>query len=150
MICKTTKWIRLNLCLAILLLGQIGISQEKLVSGSIKDQAGQPLAGVNIIIVGTSNGTQSTIEGTYAIKVEEGQTLRISFVGFISQNIVVNAQNTIDLVLLEDITALEEVVITALGMLREKKSLGYATQEVNGDAVSTVKSQNFINSFQEK
>ena len=150
MLFKRTIGIKLYVCLGLLLVSHLCFSQDILISGQVTDQYELPLPGVNIIIIGTSIGTQTDLNGQYSLQVEEGQTLRISFVGFKAQEVLVINQTMINVVLLEDVTALEEIVITALGIAREKKSLGYATQEVSGEAVSTVKSQNFINSLSGK
>ena len=129
---------------------QLTFAQEKTISGTISDQSGIPLPGVNIIVKGTTNGTQTDFDGNYSITANVGDVLSYSYVGQQSQELTVGASNTMDVSMVEDAALLDEVVVTALGIKRDKKSLGYATQEVKGDAVSDVKSQNFVNSLSGK
>ncbi|HZW78763.1 MAG TPA: SusC/RagA family TonB-linked outer membrane protein [Flavobacteriaceae bacterium] len=128
---------------------QFTFAQEKTVSGTVSDDAGLPLPGVNIIIKGTTTGTQSDFDGNYSIAVSQGQILVFSYVGFETREITVGASNTID-VTLKAGAVLQEVVVTALGVSREKQSLGYATQEVAGEDLAVVKTDNFTNSLSGK
>lgn len=128
---------------------QLTFAQEKTVTGNVSDASG-PLPGVTVIIKGTKTGTQTDFDGNYSIKATTGAVLQFSFVGMKTVDQAVGASNSINIVMQEDAQSLEEVVVTALGIKREKKSLGYATQEVNGDAVNTVKDVNFVNSLSGK
>ncbi|MEO0572250.1 MAG: SusC/RagA family TonB-linked outer membrane protein [Bacteroidota bacterium] len=105
-------------------------AQEKTVTGNVVDQEGVPLPGVNIIVEGTTNGTQTDFDGNYAINVAEGQALLFTYIGQSAERVLVGASNTINVVMQEDAQALEEVVVTALGIKREKQALGYAVTEV--------------------
>ncbi|USD26216.1 SusC/RagA family TonB-linked outer membrane protein [Flagellimonas marinaquae] len=126
------------------------LAQEKNVSGTVTDQNGLPLPGVSIMVVGTTNGTQTDFDGNYSITANTGQTLRFSYLGQKTVEQTIGASSIINVEMEDDAQALEEVVVTALGIAREKKSLGYATQEVQGDEVSTVKATNFVNSLSGK
>lgn len=126
------------------------LAQEKNVSGTVTDQSGLPLPGVSIMVVGTTNGTQTDFDGNYSITANIGETLRFSYLGQKTVERIIDASSTINVQMEDDAQALEEVVVTALGIAREKKSLGYATQEVQGDEVSTVKATNFVNSLSGK
>lgn len=137
------------LSLGLLFFTQLSLAQEKSISGTVTDGSGVPLPGVNIVVKGTTNGTQTDFDGIYTISASQGDVLVFSYVGFASQESTVGAGATID-VTLQQGEALEEVVVTALGISREKKSLGYATQEVDGAAVSTAKEGNFVNSLSGK
>jgi len=137
------------LTLLLVLIVQLAFAQEKTISGTVTDDTGLPLPGVNIIIQGTSTGTQSDFDGNYAIDVATGQTLVYSYVGFETQEIAVGASNNID-VTMQAGSVLDEVVVTALGVSREKQSLGYSTQQVDGEDISTVKGGNFTNSLSGK
>lgn len=137
------------LTLLIVLIVQLSFAQEKTISGTVADDTGLPLPGVNIIIKGTSTGTQSDFDGNYSIESAVGQTLVYSYVGFETQEIAVGASNTID-VSMQAGAALDEVVVTALGISREKQSLGYSTQEVAGEDLATVKTTNFTNGLSGK
>lgn len=121
-------------------------AQEKLVTGTVTDQDNLPLLGVTILIDGTSDGTTTDFDGNYSINVEEGQVLLFSYVGYRTSRITVGASDVIN-VKLESGEVLTEVVITALGVSREKQSLGYATQEVDGDEISSVQTENFTNAL---
>ncbi|WP_347373057.1 SusC/RagA family TonB-linked outer membrane protein [Aequorivita sp. Q41] len=137
------------LTLLVVLIVQLAFAQEKTISGTVADDTGLPLPGVNIIIKGTSTGTQSDFDGNYTINAATGQTLVYSYVGFETQEIAVGASNKID-VAMQAGSALDEVVVTALGVSREKQSLGYSTQEVGGEDIATVKGNNFTNALSGK
>merc|ERR1712130_95459 len=137
------------LTLLLVLVVQLAFAQEKTISGTVTDDTGLPLPGVNIIIKGTSTGTQSDFDGNYTIEAAVGQTLVYSYVGFETQEIAVGASNRID-VTMQAGSVLDEVVVTALGVSREKQSLGYSTQQVEGEDISTVKGNNFTNALSGK
>jgi len=137
------------LTLILALLVQITFAQQKTVTGKVSDVNG-PLPGVTVIVKGTNNGTQTDFDGNYSISVSVGDVLQYSFVGMTKVDKTVGSSNVINVVMQESAEALDEVVVTALGIKREKKSLGYSTQEVGGDAVNTVKDANFVNSLSGK
>lgn len=110
-------------------------AQEKTVIGKVNDNSGLPLPGVNILIKNTSTGTQSDFDGKYSIKVASGQTLVFSYVGFKKQEISVTNQNSINVTMVEDASNLDEVVVTALGIKKEKKALGYAVTAISSEAL---------------
>ncbi len=115
---------------------QLTFAQEKTISGTVSDNSGLPLPGVNIIVKGTSNGTQSDFDGNYTVDANVGQTLVFSYVGFNSvERAVTAATNNISLQLTEDAESLEEVVVTALGIKKEKKALGYAVSSIKEEAI---------------
>ena len=102
---------------------QLTFAQEKTISGTVSDNSGLPLPGVNIIVKGTSNGTQSDFDGNYTVNANVGQALVFSYVGFNSvERAVTAATSNISLQLTEDAESLEEVVVTALGIKKEKKA----------------------------
>ena len=107
------------------------------ISGTVKDQSGEPLPGATVSVLGTSKGTVTSIDGTYSIQVESGETLIFSYIGFQNQSFDISNQTTLDVILLEDESALEEVVV-----------VGYAEQRklsVTG-AVSSVSSDELVKS----
>ncbi|WP_299227360.1 SusC/RagA family TonB-linked outer membrane protein [uncultured Psychroserpens sp.] len=122
---------------ALLLNASLLQAQEKTISGNVTDEAGLPLPGVNIIVKGTSNGTQSDFDGNYSIKTNVGEVLVFSFVGLKTQEITVGASNTVNVSMLEDAESLDEVIVTAQGIKREKKALGYAVTTLESDAVES-------------
>lgn len=96
--------------------------QEKIVSGTVKDKDGMPLLGVNIIVKGTTKGTQTDFDGNYSIAVPDDAVLEFSFVGMLKKSVVVGEQTQIDIVLNEDAASLDEVVIVGYGS-QTKESL---------------------------
>ncbi|MEN1785312.1 MAG: SusC/RagA family TonB-linked outer membrane protein [Bacteroidota bacterium] len=115
----------------------MALAQEKTVTGTVVDQAGVPLAGVNIIVEGTTNGTQSDFDGNYAINVAQGQVLLYTYIGQRDQRQTVGTENVINVELQEDAQALEEVVVTAQGIQREERSLGYSVTTVQEEQVAS-------------
>ncbi len=105
-------------------------AQENTVSGIVTDQSGLPLPGVNIVIEGTSTGTQTDFDGIYSISARQGQVLLFTYIGQSDERRIVGTANEINVQMQEDAQALEEVVVTALGIKREKQALGYAVSEV--------------------
>ena len=115
---------------------QLTFAQEKTISGTVSDNSGLPLPGVNIIVKGTSNGTQSDFDGNYTVNANVGQSLVFSYVGFNSaERAVTAATSNISLQLTEDAAVLEEVVVTALGIKKEKKALGYAVSSIKEESI---------------
>jgi TonB-linked SusC/RagA family outer membrane protein len=126
-------------------------AQERQISGKVtSSEDGSPLPGVNIVVKGTNRGTTTSADGSYKISGGSSSTLTFSFVGFQTQTINVVDRTTINVIMRTEVGSLEEVVVTALGISRGKKSLGYASQEVKGDQVNTAKESNFINSLSGK
>ncbi len=127
---------RYYLVLVLLVFGITSVlAQEKTVSGTISDNEGLSLPGATILIKGTTVGASSDFDGNYSIKANQGDVLVFSFVGYISQEISIANSNTINVTLLEDRTSLEEVVVTAFGIKRNPKSLGYAVSSVESKEV---------------
>jgi TonB-linked SusC/RagA family outer membrane protein len=137
------------LTLLLALLVQITFAQEKTVTGKVSDASG-PLPGVTVVVKGTNTGTQTDFDGNYSIKTTTGAVLQYSFIGMKNVEMTVGSSNVMDIVMQESAEALEEVVVTALGISKEKKSLGYSTQKVDGDEVAKVKDANFVNSLSGK
>lgn len=132
------------------LVTQFSFAQESTVTGKVTDNEGMPLPGVNIIVKGSNNGTQTDFDGIYSLQVTPGNTLLFTYLGFADKEITVGAQKTIDVQLEVTASQLDEIVVTALGISRDKKSLGYSTQEVSGEDLNTVKTANFVNSLSGK
>lgn len=134
------------LTLLLALVVQIAFAQDKTVSGIVSDTSGT-LPGVSVVIKGTTTGTQTDFDGKYIIKASPGDVLSFSYVGFKTIEKKVGTSNTLNVSMAEDASVLDEIVVTALGIKRDRKSLGYATQTVDGEAVAKVKSSNFVNSL---
>ena len=119
-----------------------------IVTGEVIDKTtGEGMPGVTILEQGTSNGTITDIEGKYSIRAEEGSTLVFSFIGYTTQEVQLNGRTTIDVALEENVEQLQEVVVTALGIEKDSKSITYATQNVSGEQVTKVKDANFLNTL---
>ena len=136
------------LTLLIALVMQCAFAQEKQITGTVSDETG-PLPGVSILIKGTSTGVETDFDGLYTIKANVGDVLVFSYIGLDSKIVTVGISNTINVTLTGG-NVLDEVVVTALGISRDKKSLGYSTQKLSGDEVSKVKDANFMNSLSGK
>ncbi|TPN81321.1 SusC/RagA family TonB-linked outer membrane protein [Aquimarina algicola] len=121
------------LMLFIALSAQIFYAQEITISGKITDDSNLPLPGVNVLVRGTNSGTQSDFDGLYTIEASQGDVLIFSYVGFSSKEVTIGVSNSINVQLTASASELEEVIVTAQGIKRDKKALGYA--------VSTVKSE---------
>ena len=136
------------LCLGLL----TTIAQNVQISGTItSSEDGQPLPGASVMVKGTNIGTTTDMKGKYTLSVpSDSKTLVVSFIGLKGQEVEIGGRALIDVAMEPEATALDEVVVTALGISREKKSLGYSTQEIKGDQALAVKSDNFINSISGK
>ncbi len=128
------------------------IGQARVVSGTVLEAADNaPLPGVTVSVKGTTAGTITDMSGRFEISVpQDADALVFSFIGMLTQQIALGEQTEIEIVMEATSLALDEVVVTALGVSREKKSLGYAVQELNGQDVNNVKSDNIINSLSGK
>lgn len=112
----------------------------KTLAGSVKDINGEIIIGANILVKGTTNGTITDIDGNFSLsEVPENATLVISYIGYTTQELAVKNAKSFHIRLKEDSETLEEVVVTALGIKREEKALGYAVQKVSGSTLNTVK-----------
>lgn len=119
--------------------------QSNKVTGIVNDEFG-PVIGASVVEKGTSNGVVTDLDGKFSLNVKPGATLIISFVGYKQQE--VKAGNApLNIVLEEDSKMLSEVVVTALGIKRERKALGYGVAEVQGEALTKAKETNVINSM---
>ncbi len=130
---------------------EIQQQDNKNVSGVIVDENGEPIAGANIVIKGTTTGTVSDIDGMFNLSVpQKGATLLVSFIGYENSTVEVREKSQLRIVMVPVAEQLNEVVVTALGIKREKKALGYAMQEVKTDALTENKSVSIANMLQGK
>jgi hypothetical protein len=106
-------------------------AQDRTVTGTITTEDGEGLPGVNVLVQGTTTGTTTDLDGNYSLSVpSDASSLVYSFVGYRSQVIAIGNRSIIDIQLEEDIAALEEVIVTAFGVEKEKKAVTYAAQNV--------------------
>ncbi len=137
-------------CSLVLLYG--AQAQDRTVSGKVSSaEDDQTLPGVTVVLKGTTTGTTTDLDGNYKLSVpSEGGTLVYSFVGLATEEIEVGTRSVIDLVMQPDAQQLTEVVVTAMGVSREKASLGYSQQTLGTEDVNRVKSDNIMNSLSGK
>ncbi|OOG76223.1 SusC/RagA family TonB-linked outer membrane protein [Flavobacterium sp. A45] len=137
------------LVLLVVLVAQLTFAQERSVSGIVSDNAGMPLPGVSVLVKGTKNGTQSDFDGKYSIKAAPSDVLVFSYVGMKSSEKSASS-TTVNVKLASDATQLESVVVTALGIKKQKRSLGYATANVGAKDLTEVANVNVFESLSGK
>lgn len=124
---------------------------QKLITGTVTEESGMSLPGVSIVVKGTTQGTVTDIDGKFEISVpSDASVLSFSFVGMETQEITVGSQSVINVVMRSDALQVEEVVVTALGIKREKKALGYAVQDVKADELTQAGNADLVSSLQGK
>ncbi len=123
------------------------IFAQNVVTGSVKDDTGQFLPGVSVVVKGTTNGTVTDTDGKFSISVGKNVTLVFSFVGLETKEVGVGNQSKIDITLASKIIGVNEVVVTALGISREKKSLAYSVSEVKGAELARAAGSNVLKSL---
>jgi TonB-linked SusC/RagA family outer membrane protein len=124
---------------------------QQSIRGKVSDENGSGFPGVNVVVKGTTTGTVTSVDGTYSIEVpSDATTLVFSFVGYTTQEISIQGRNVVDVSMVVDAIALEEVVVTALGIERSSKSLGYATTKVNSQQLTENRTPNMMNALQGK
>ncbi len=116
---------------------------QRTVSGTVYDDTGEPLLGVNVVIKGTSTGTTTDLQGNYRLSVQDGAVLVFSYVGFQTQEVDVGNRSVVD-VTLGGATELQEIVVTAIGLTAKKRDLGYSIQEVGGEEVDRANEVNLV------
>ncbi len=120
------------------------------IKGKVVDENGEPLIGVNISVDGNSTGTITDFDGNFAIKASDNAILKVSYIGYATQMVTVSKKDFYPITMKQDTEILDEVVVTALGIKRAEKALSYNVQQVKGDALTTVKDANFVNSLNGK
>ena len=135
----------------LLFAAQTTFAQEKDITGTVTSKTdGIPLPGVNVIVQGTTNGAQTDFDGNYSITASVGDVLNFSYVGMTTIQITVGDSSVVNAQLEEDAEQLNEVVVTALGIKKTRKSLTYAAQDINADELNKVKQTNPVNSLSGK
>ncbi len=138
------------LTLLLALVVQLTFAQEKTITGTVSDDSGLPLPGATVLVKGTTTGTSSDFDGKFTIRANQGAVVVFSFVGYTTLEVPVGPSNTMNVTLLEDAESLEEVVVTALGIKRQARSLGYGTDIVKGEDLVQSRESNIVNSLQGK
>ncbi len=139
-----------SLILSMVLLTFTTVLAQKTVTGTVTDDAsGEPLIGANVTVEGTNAGTVTEFDGTYSISASEGDVILITYTGYTDMRQTVGASNTMDFKMSEGIL-LDNVVVTALGITKEEKAVGYSVQEVGGDDIVAAGETNLVQSLSSK
>lgn len=145
-----------RLCVFLALVVFVGINylqaQTVQITGVVTSaEDGLPIPGASVQVKGTTIGVATDAQGSFTLVVpQNATTLEFGFIGFKTQEVLIAGRTVINVVLELDAIALEEIVVTSLGISREKKSLGYAVQEVRGDDLAKAKEMNIVNSLSGK
>ncbi len=118
--------------------------------GFVRDASGQPLVGVSVSIKGTSKGTQTDVNGKFSLSTNTGEVLVFTYIGYVKTEITVTTAADLTVQLNEDSQQLSEIVVTALGIKKERKALGYSVTEIKGDELTTAKEINFADELEGK
>src|SRR6478736_9076997 len=126
-------------------------AQDRTITGRVTSQDdGTNLPGVNVVVKGTTNGTVTDSDGSYRINVSGDGTLVFSFIGLSSQEVSIGGRSVIDLQMATDVKQLNEVVVTAVGIERQQKALGYGVEKVNGSKLQQVSEPDPLRALQGK
>ena len=154
-----------NCCLSLVLLALLGMSvpysvvaadnalssqstqQAKTITGKVVDVAGEPIIGASVLVKGSSTGSVTDIDGKFSVEVPVGSTLVVSFVGYATEEVKVGAASDYTVTLKDDTQSLSEVVVTAMGIKKEKKALGYSVSDINSKELMKNKQTNVVNSL---
>lgn len=120
---------------------------SKKIQGRVVDEQGEALIGVNVSINGSIGGTITDLKGNFAIEVSKDEVIKVSYIGYTTQLIKISDKSVYNITMSSDTKALDEVVVTALGIKRESKALTYSVQEIKASGITKVKDANFINSL---
>ncbi len=124
---------------------------QRQISGKVTSgEDGSPLPGVNVVVVGSQLGTITDVNGNYSLAVPSGARLKFSYIGYLDHEIEVGNQSVIDVVMEPDVKQLSEVVVTAFGLEKEKKALGYSVTEISGDDFTEAREINLGDALQGK
>ncbi len=121
---------------------------QQLIKGKVTDEKQQPLPGVTVILKGTTTGTSTDVDGNFTLRApESGGTLTFSFIGYTTQNVPIGNQSVINVSLAPDSKTINEVVVTALGIKKEQRALGYATSTVSAKEITEAGNTNFASAL---
>jgi hypothetical protein len=121
------------------------VAQDRSIQGTVTDDAGVPLPGATVVILETNQGTTTDFDGNYSINATDGQTLAISFVGYSTHEVTVSENSDFNIALQQDL--LEEVVVTSLGVVRDKRTLSYAVTQIGGEKFQESRTANIGNAL---
>ena len=124
--------------------------QKISVKGMVVDEHGEPVIGASIVVKGTTQGVLTDVDGNFNIIVPSEAILQVSYIGYAQKNVPVKGQTSLQIVLIEDAYDLEEVVVTALGIKKETRRLGYAVQEIGEEKISEIPNSNIASTLSGK
>ena len=139
---------RIGLGLAFALFALTSFSQDIAIKGIVSDKSNSGIAGVAVKVKGTNKGTSTDATGNYKISVGYNSTLIFSAIGYGTKEISVSNKTTIDLTLDDEVQNLSEVVVTALGIKKDAKKLGYSVSSITREAITENRTPNFMNALQ--
>lgn len=139
---------KLMMFLALFMLGIGWVSAQVRVQGTVVDEAGEPIIGATVLVKGTNQGTVTDVDGSFTLTAPAGGTLVVSYVGYATKEVPVSPN--VRVVLSEETSMLEEVIVTAFGITREKKALGYSVQDVKSDELVQAANTNLVTALQGK
>ena len=129
----------------------LATAQKRTINGVVREQSTNDLLpGVTVLEKGTSNGTVTNVDGEFSLSVEQGATLVVSYIGLESKEVTVGTSSTIEVLLVPSSEQVDEVIVTAMGIRKETKALGYAVQAIDGAELVKVKQPNLVNSLNGK
>ncbi|MBD1428222.1 SusC/RagA family TonB-linked outer membrane protein [Sphingobacterium litopenaei] len=128
----------------------LSFAQTREVSGLVTSANGTPISGASVSIVGTNTATQTDGSGRFTISVSSGSTLNVSYIGYNTQRVSVGTSTNLSIVLVSGDQELDEVVVTAMGVTRQKRSLAHATQEVKAEQLTQAANSNLATAIQGK
>ena len=143
---KKHLW-HLKLMALLVLCSTVGFAQTVEIKGKVTEAGGEELYGVNIVVKGTTRGTTTNDQGEYSIMASPGATLTYSYIGYQPKDVKVGNSSVINVELVPESNLLGEVVVTAFGMEKEKKALGYSVTQLDGDRFTESRTVNVGNAL---
>jgi len=122
-------------------------AQTAKIKGNVKTVDGESLPGATVVVKGTTNGASTDMNGNFEVQANSSDTLVISYIGFESEEVAVGNQTSIQTMLRLSAEEIKEVVITALGIAKEKTTIGYAVQDVSGENINRAKTGNVLSAI---
>ena len=149
---KNALWFSMRACMTVMFMtfAMAIQAQNTTVKGTVKDATGEPVIGATVKVQGSTMGVITDIDGNYTIDCPSNATLEVSYIGSKTQTVKIGGKNTIDITLQDESQAIDEVVVTALGIKRQARSLGYSTTKVGGDDFQLARDPNIGNALSGK
>lgn len=144
---KFMKQKLLTTMLAVACLSSSSFAQTREVSGKVTAADGKPVSGASISVVGSTAATQSDASGNFKLSVPSGASLSVSSIGYVTQRVSIGNSSILSIVLASDDKALDEVVVTAMGIKRSEKSLGYSATTIGGENLAESRNTNVVNAI---